>query len=215
MNTYKAVVALAIGLLLPGCSKQSAEPMPDNLRGHLTTVMPRNAAPLPSTVKLNDSFAPHHRDVIADIAGRSRHALDTLTRELFHGSLMQTLAKDPPTLFVVPDTIAFREAALVANMVVMQMRSDWAAQPAPDKDPDAHYRRVLAGAIQKVSVTLSDPAVLAALKERGFDSSGVTIYLNVLLARAATGDAGGDDVSRVERALEERLTPQPKGIIVE
>jgi hypothetical protein len=56
---------------------------------------------------------------------------------------------------------------------------------------------------------------LAALKERGFDSSGVTIYLNVLLARAATGDAGGDDVSRVERALEERLTPQPKGIIVE
>ncbi len=214
MTRYKAVAVLALGLLLPGCSKQQAEPMPEALRGQLTTAMPRNGASLPSTVKLNDSFAPHHRDLIADIAGGSRHALDTLTRELFHGSLMQTLAKDPPTLFTVPNTIAFREAALVANMVVLQMRSDWAA-PAAEEDPDAHYSRVLAAAIKKVNANLQNESVQIALKAQGIDTNGMTIYGKVLEGRAAKNDAGGDDFSRLKKAIETRLTPTPKDIIVE
>ena len=206
---YQAISLVALGLLLQGCSKQSAEPMPESLRGNLAIALSHTGISLPSTVKLNDSFAPHHHDLIADISGSPRHALNTLTRELFHGSLMQSLAKDPPTLFAVPDAITFREAALVANMVVMQMRLDWGAQSASDQDPDAQYSRVLAGAIQKVAVTLRDPAILAALKARGIDINGMEIYSKVLVVRAATNDAGGDTVSRVKDAVKKRLAPSP------
>jgi hypothetical protein len=214
MHRSHAIASLLVGLMLPGCSRQSAQPIPDVTRNHLQAANANRQMPLPTTVRLNGAFLPQERDIVADIAGRQRFALDTLTRELFHGSLMETLAKDPPTLFAVPESITFKEASLVANMVVMQMRTHW-SQPTSEEDPTRRYDRVLKKAISEVATSLKDPSTISALTTLGVDTEGMKIYVSVLQTRATTNDDGGDGVTKMREAVKQRLTPADRKVVVE